>query len=165
MARKRAWLAVLISAVQPGLGTVYAGERGRGIRTWVAFWAILLALIGAGLTRTAVGLVASYLCLLLLAYLYPWSLIDAWRSAREPGPPSPDLAGILSLLLPGLGQAYLGLYSRGWKVWRYVAADLDPDGLHEGAGHHRGPVRHLRGLGPVDRGGARSVRLGRLQDC
>ena len=22
-------------------------------------------------------------------------------------------------------------------MWRYVAADLDPDGLHEGAGHHR----------------------------
>ena len=57
-----------------------------------------------------------------MAYLYPWSLIDAWRSARESGPPSPDLAGILSLLLPGLGQAYLGLYSRGWKIWCYVAA-------------------------------------------
>jgi len=79
-------------------------------------------LIGTGLTGAAAGLVASYLCLLLLVYLYPWSLIDAWRTAGEPGLPSPDRAGILSLLLPGLGQAYLGLYSRGWKVWCYVAA-------------------------------------------
>ncbi len=49
--------------------------------------------------------------------------MDAWRTAKGADfRPRPWVAALLSLFLPGLGQAYLGRTGRAWKIWGYVSA-------------------------------------------
>ncbi len=122
MVGKRSWLAVLISAIQPGLGTAYAGDRTRGLKIWAAFWALLASAVALGGWERAEAYAAELMCAFTLIFLYPWSLIDAKRTASgPPSPPSPWWAALLSLILPGLGQAYVGRDGRAWKIWGSVS--------------------------------------------
>lgn len=122
MAGGRSWLAALVSVLQPGLGTAYAGDKRRGLAIWAAFWALVVAVVALGYWgRPAAVLVGMWL-ILALVFLYPWSILDAWRTASRDFRPRPWVVALLSLFLPGLGQAYLGRAGRGWKIWGYVSA-------------------------------------------
>ncbi|MDK2465197.1 MAG: hypothetical protein QI223_10565 [Candidatus Korarchaeota archaeon] len=123
MAGGRSWLAALVSALQPGLGTAYAGERRRGLAIWLTFWALVVAVVALGYWGRPAAVVAGMWCILALVFLYPWSILDAWRTAKGADFRSrPWVAALLSLFLPGLGQAYLGRTGRAWKIWGYVSA-------------------------------------------
>jgi signal peptidase I len=120
------WLAAAASVLVPGLGQAACGRPGRGV-----FWLVgSLGSTGGFLwwvldpVRAGVAEAAGWLAATAAFQLGAW--IDAYRIARRaagpppaPRPPKrPEPAAALSLLWPGLGQAYL--MARRWWMWAWL---------------------------------------------
>ena len=83
----------------------------------------MVAVVALGYWGRPAAVVAGMWLILALVFLYLWSILDAWRTASGADfRPRPWVAALLSLFLPGLGQAYLGRTGRAWKIWGYVSA-------------------------------------------
>ncbi len=104
--------------------TAYAGARSRGLKIWLAFWLLLGVYLSSAafIAQLSLLLASSTLCftLLLLPFLYLWSLVDAHRTARGSAGSRPGVAALMSLLVPGQGQAYLDRDRRGWCIWLFL---------------------------------------------
>ena len=115
------WLAANLSAMIPGLGQLYAGRRlaaGLLFLGWSACAAAALWLL-----LTPEGSVAAGLAMLAAAlFVFLANVVEAHAGARRANPPAfeaerrrekdPWLAVLLTVILPGLGHAYL----RRWLV-------------------------------------------------
>ena len=76
---RRAWVAALLSIVQPGLGHLYVGEWKRALVLWLGGPAIFLVAFLARLARTFAGLTVVLAAALLYLAL---TALDAVRLAR-----------------------------------------------------------------------------------
>ncbi len=88
-ARRRQWIALILSGVFPGLGQFYIRAWGKGVAfliaglaaTWALGRVVAIEDLLAGRLSQPGG---TLLAVLVLLGLYVWSLIDAWRSGGEP---------------------------------------------------------------------------------
>ena len=88
-ARRRQWIALILSGVFPGLGQFYLRAWGRGLALFtagvIATWAVgaLVSLDDLLAGRLRSPLATLGLVLVLLA-VFLWSLVDAWRTGAGP---------------------------------------------------------------------------------
>lgn len=111
--RRSPALALLLSALCPGLGHLYIGLRRHA--AWIFGMSLLcvLLLFGSGTLHAA--------ALFSIPCLYGFALIDSYYSAREWNAgatplmigASPRIAAILNLLTKGFGYFYLGDRTKG----------------------------------------------------
>ena len=115
--------AFLISLVIPGMGQLYCGERGRGIRT-LALFGLCVALV-VWLSSSLSGSneyasVAWGIAFRAGLALYAFAFVDAYFTAREKSEGvyalyayNPRVAAILNLLTRGFGYWYLDEKGKG----------------------------------------------------
>jgi len=134
---KETWLAVSLSWLVPGSGQVYACRHARGVMFIVLaglFYVFWLASLMSTKCSIVVSLIVKLFSLIVLPAL---ACVDAFELAKasktnEMGTEKsvskdPWLAAFLSLLLPGLGHAYIrewasfGLYLFGFGVLRMLS--------------------------------------------
>lgn len=123
-------LAAGLSALLPGLGQLYAGERATGIAALCASAGILG---GIALAVAGPPALRSWTTVVLLAFVYPFLWLPAVRDAhrRARGAPSPLLAGeqvwYVVFMLATVGPLALPLlwysprFSRRLKLWLTAA--------------------------------------------
>jgi hypothetical protein len=88
-ARRRQWIALILSGVFPGLGQFYIRAWGKGVAFLIAG---VLATWALGRLVQVDDLLAGRLpypgatlgVVLALLVLYLWSIVDAWRSGGAP---------------------------------------------------------------------------------
>ena len=115
------WLAAALSMLVPGLGQWTVGRRVRGALWLAGSLGGLMGFLGWILDPVRCSIIegAGWLALMMVAQFGAW--IDAYRLARRTAPPPdrgrrrPEPAAALSILFPGLGQAWL--WSRRWWHW------------------------------------------------
>ena len=111
------WLAVNLSLFLPGLGQWYSGERRLGVG--IALLAAALFVGGIGLCFAPGGSVVAAMILMGAAVVVALAAhVRAYRHTVATNPPEFEqerrshkdawLAAMLSRILPGIGQAYLG---------------------------------------------------------
>ena len=118
---KEPWLAVILSSLFPGVGQIYAGQKIRGVILIISSLCLLFFIILFGLAgRLADPPVVQFGIMFFLLVIF--NLFDAHRCARKANHPDferirksekdPWLAVFLSRVIPGLGYAYMGKWSR-----------------------------------------------------
>jgi uncharacterized membrane protein len=88
-ARRRQWIALILSGLFPGLGQFYVRAGGKGVASFIAgaaaTWALArLVSVEDLLTGRPPSPGATAGVVLALLVLYVWSIVDAWRSGGKP---------------------------------------------------------------------------------
>lgn len=117
---RRPALAVILSAMLPGLGQIYNGELNKGVFLFLAFAFVTTPLVAfvalmLPLAWLMPGLAASLLATLAL-YLY--GLWDAWRTARHTGNFQPRSWQQPAIYVALLLFAYLSVIGAGTRYVR-----------------------------------------------
>jgi signal peptidase I len=122
MLDKEPWLAVNLSAVFPGLGQLYSGDKSKGYI--ILLVSIALKIIAFWLICSSTGdIVIGVLILVATIVVWFWNLFDAYACAkskntqdfemRRKQSKDPWLAMFLSQLFLGIGHFYIGKWLFG----------------------------------------------------